>query len=71
MQKIRWPELDILECSGKIVDEFWEQTNAGPISRGYLFNISELDKLTDLKNRIAAKKKELSDIEAEIYRIKR
>lgn len=68
---IRWPELDILESDLKVVDEFWTRTNKGPIFTAFLFPISEQAKLSDLKVRIDKKKKELSDIEAEIYKISR
>lgn len=68
---VRWPECDILESNLKIVDEFWTSTERGPIMTGFLFPLSELDKLKDLKARIDAKKKELSDIEAEIYKVSR
>jgi hypothetical protein len=69
--KVRWPELDIVNSTGKIIDEFWTQTDKGPIFSAMLFHIDELPRLRDLKSRIEAKKKELSDIEAEIYKIKR
>lgn len=71
MKVIRWPELDILESDLKRIDEFWYKTNVGPISVGFIFPIGQMATLADLKDRITAKRKELSDIEAEIYRVSR
>jgi len=68
---VRWPENDILETDFKVVDEFWTKTNVGPILTASLFPLSELDNLKALKERITAKKKELSDIEGGIYKISR
>ena len=71
MKVVRWPECDILESDLKLVNEFWYQTNVGPIIAGAIFPLSQLDNLKALKERIEAKKKELSLIEAEVYRISR
>lgn len=71
MKVVRWPECDILESDLKVRDKFWTNTDKGPIMTGFIFPISELDKLINLKDRIAAKKRELSDIEAEIYKVSR
>lgn len=71
MQVVRWPELDILELDLKVVEEFWVKTNVGPIMFGYIFPVSQLDTLRSLKSRIEAKKKELSSLEGEIYKISR
>lgn len=71
MQVVRWPECDILESDLKIVDGHWTKTNVGPIMTAFIFPISELDTLKELKQRILMKKKELSEIEAEIYKVSR
>jgi len=71
MKVIRYPECDILESDLKTVDEFWIRTNVGPIMAAFIFPMSQLDKLVDLKKRVADKKKELMDTEAEIYKISR
>lgn len=68
---IRWDKLDILETELKTVNEFYTKTNVGPILTALLFPISQLDKLKELKVRIDNKKRELSDIEGEIYKISR
>jgi hypothetical protein len=71
MKVVRWPECDILESELKVIDEFWYKTNVGPISTGFIFPLSELETLQSIKSRIQAKRKELSDIESEIYRVSR
>lgn len=71
MKVVRWPECDILDTNLKVVDEFWTNTEKGPIMTAFLFPISQIDKLKDLKDRIDKKKKELSDIESEIYKVGR
>jgi len=71
MKVVRWPECDILESNLKVVDGLWTSTQNGPIMTAFLFPINELDKLKDLKSRIDAKKKELLDVEAEIYKVSR
>lgn len=71
MKVIRWPECDIIESELKLIDEFWFKTSVGPIMIGFIFDFAELEKLLDLKERINKKKKELSDLEAEIYKIRR
>lgn len=71
MKVVRWPECDVLESELKLIDEFWIKTNVGPIMAAFIFPIGELEKLLDLKDRVNKKKKELSDVEAEIYKISR
>lgn len=71
MKAVRWPELDIVETDLKIVDEFWINTDKGPLIAGSIFPLSQLEKLKNLKARIDEKKKELSIIEGEIYKVSR
>lgn len=71
MKAVRWPELDIVETNLKIVDEFWVNTNKGPLIRGSIFPLSQLETLKNLKARIDEKKKELAVIEGEIYKVNR
>lgn len=72
MIAVRWPELDIIALnSTKLIDEFYYSTDHGLLMAAFIFPISELNKLEDLKMRMEEKRKELSDIEAEIYRVSR
>lgn len=71
MQVVRWPTLDVIESNLHKIDDFYYRTNKGPILAGLIFPISQLDNLRALKSRIEEKRKELSAIEAEIYRISR
>lgn len=71
MKVVRWPELDIIESSRKVVDELWTQTEHGPILTGCIFPIEQLENLKTLKARIDAKKKELLDVEAGLRMISR
>ena len=70
MKVIRWPELDVIESNGKIVDEFYTSTEKGPILTGKLFPEWKLPHLQDLKAAIEKKKKELNELEGQIYLIR-
>jgi len=68
---VRWPELDILESDLKQVNDYWINTNKGPIIKGYIFPLSQLEKLRVIKNQIDVQRKKLLDTEALIYTVSR
>lgn len=71
MKVIRWPECDVIESDLKVIDEFWYKTSVGPIIMGAIFPISQLNTLRFIRDKIEIKKKELGQIEAEIYKVSR
>jgi hypothetical protein len=71
MKAIRWPECDVLESDMKTVDDFYTRTDKGILLKAFLFPFSQRETLINLKSRIEVKKKELLDLEGEIYEISR
>lgn len=72
IKAIRYPELDEVEIIPiRVESDYYKSKDKGLLHAGFIFPISQVHVLLDIKRRLAEKQNEMNKIQAEIYKVDR